>query len=80
MTNKEFAAKYTGGVREKKEQLNVVELDTSNLLAGKDWRDDGAVTPVKNQAQCGSCWAFSAVAAMEGAYFQKNSQLKSFSE
>ncbi len=80
LTNEEFAAKYTGGVSEKKEQLNVVELDTSNLLAGKDWRDDGAVTPVKNQAQCGSCWAFSAVAAMEGAYFQKNSQLKSFSE
>lgn len=46
----------------------------------KDWRADGAVTPVKNQMKCASCWAFAAAGALESHFFIKNGKLSNFSE
>lgn len=59
---------------------NTTTLAQMDLPEAIDWRELGAVNPVVNQYSCGSCYAFSALGAIEGAYFIKYNETIDLSE
>ncbi|KAF5887543.1 cathepsin L1-like, partial [Clarias magur] len=54
---------------------NLLELSDSPIPDRLDWTEKGLVSPVQNQGMCGSCWAFSAVGALEAQMKKKTRQL-----
>jgi len=58
----------------------VYEMKADEIAEAIDWRKKGIVTEVKKQGDCGSCWAFGAVASIEAAHAQRYGKLISMSE
>lgn len=78
LSQSEFKALYLGTSVDKK-QTNIKTLSTT-APTSVDWRTKSAVSEVKNQGSCGSCWAFSTVGALEGVHAIKTGSLVEFSE
>jgi len=82
MTNEEYREYLTSYRPGNKTADGVTFMAPSNadIPDEVDWRKEGYVTPVKNQGQCGSCWAFSTTGSLEGQNFKKTGKLVSLSE
>merc|ERR1739849_45528 len=84
LTEDEFVAQFTGGEDGSalgSDDVHMGELEIGERASSIDWTThSGVVNPVKDQGQCGSCWAFSAVGTVESAYALAAGKLGSYAE
>jgi len=81
-TNEEYKQLLGANIPKDVQEAEVTELNNLSIPTSIDWRthNPAVVNPVKNQAQCGSCWAFSATCANEGHHAIQSGTLLSLSE
>jgi len=79
LTRAEFASIYLG-FRGRKSHSGEVYVAKTDVPTSVDWRTKGAVSAVKNQGSCGSCWAFSTTGSLESEAAIHGTGLGDFSE
>lgn len=76
LTQDEFTDYSLGAIRSNTRQCGSYKASGATPPASIDWREKGIITPVKDQGQCGSCWAFAATEVLESVYGKKTGDVE----